>query len=162
MNRESLSVVKTDSEPFETKREIQRDSSGRFVEGTCGGPGGPRPGSGRPPKSADESLVKRLYGLLDSTADRALEVLIEQLEDDNAKISQKAADIILSKVLPEGRFLKSWREEDKEVAEELQIFKDFLAFKRDQDIAELEKKPDEPDRPSETDQEFGEKKKTGK
>jgi len=110
-----------------------------------------------------DTLLKRLYDLLDGNADKALQVLVDQLKDEDPKIAQKAAAIVLAKVLPESRFLKSWSEEGKEVVEELQVFKDFLAFKRDRDIAELEKKEtDEPDRPSETGQEFDEKKKTGK
>jgi|GEM_PF-6750277 len=130
-------ALKVVSETNETKSEIQRTPDGRFVEGTCGGPGGSRPGSGRKPKPADETLLKRLYDLLDQNADKALQVLVDQLEDADSKIAQKAAAIVLSKTLPESRFLKSWQEEGKEAGKELESVGQYLQWKREQDIAEI-------------------------
>ena len=151
MSRESLAVVETDSESFETKGEIQRTPDGRFAEGTCGGPGGSRPGSGRKPKPADETLLKRLYDLLDQNADRALEVLVNQLEHEDPKIAQKAAAIVLSKTLPETRFLKSWQDKGKETNEELESVKSWLQWKFNQDLAEAAAKQGESDTEGEAD-----------
>ena len=139
------SALKVVSETNETKGEIQRTPDGRFAEGTCGGPGGSRPGSGRKPKPADETLLKRLYDLLDQNADTALQVLVDQLEHGDPKIAQKAAAIVLSKTLPETRFLESWQEKGKETAEELESIKEFLEWKMEKSIAELkEKEKDHP------------------
>jgi hypothetical protein len=130
------SALKVVSETNETKGQIQRTPDGRFAEGTCGGPGGSRPGSGRKPKPADETLLKRLYDLLDQNADKALQVLVDQLEHEDPKIAQKAAAIVLSKTLPESRFLESWREEGEPAAEELNRMMEYLDWKRQRDLAE--------------------------
>ena len=151
MGKQSLAVVETDSESFETKGKIQRTPDGRFAEGTCGGPGGSRPGSGRKPKPADETLLKRLYDLLDQNADRALEVLVNQLEHEDPKIAQKAAAIVLSKTLPESRFLESWQDKGKETNEELESVKSWLQWKFNQDLAEAAAKQGESDTEGEAD-----------
>jgi hypothetical protein len=79
--------------------------------------------------------------LLDENADKALQVLVDQLEHKDPKIAQKAAVILINKTLPETRFLKSWREKDrKEDAEELESVKAFLEWKADKDIAEAEER----------------------
>ena len=134
------SALKVISDTDETKGEIQRTPDGRFAQGTCGGLGGSRPGSGRKPEPVDETLLKRLYDLLDSTADRALQVLIDQLEHADPKIAQKAAAIVLSKTLPEARFLKSWKDEEAKEADwrNLKQFGEFLAYKRDRAVQEAE------------------------
>ena len=138
----NLAVV--DSETFETKGQIQRDASGRFTEGTCGGPGGARPGSGRRPQPTDETLLKRLYDLLDGHADKALQVLVDQLEHRDPKVAQKAASIILSKTLPEGRLLKNWDAHKAErLSADLDSVRSWLEHKREQDLAQEEKKTSE-------------------
>ena len=137
----NLAMVDVDSETFGTKGGIQRDSSGRFTEGTCGGPGGARPGSGRRPQPTDETLLKRLYDLLDGHADKALQVLVDQLEHRDPKVAQKAASIILSKTLPEGRLLKNWEQNRaQQLSADLESVASWLAHKREQDLAEGEKK----------------------
>jgi hypothetical protein len=133
--------LKVVSETDETNGEFQREADGKFAPGNKGGPGGSRPGSGRKPKPTDPTLLKRLYDLLDGNADKALQVLVDQLEHKDPKIAQKAAAILINKTLPETRFLKSWREKDrKEDAEELESVKAFLAWKADKDIAEAEER----------------------
>ena len=131
----SLAVVK---DTDETKGQYQRKQDGKFAEGNKGGPGGSRPGSGRKPRPADETLLKRLYDLLDGNADKALEVLIEQLEHDDPKVAQKAALAVLAKVLPEGRLLKEWREDSKITPEQLAEYREFINWKIDQDVQEAE------------------------
>ena len=100
------SALKVISETDETNGGFQREPDGKFAPGNKGGPGGSRPGSGRKPEPTDETLLKRLYDLLDQNADKALQVLVNQLEHVDPKIAQKAAAILLSKTLPETRFLK--------------------------------------------------------
>jgi hypothetical protein len=135
------SALKVVSDTDETNDGYQREPDGKFAPGNKGGPGGSRPGSGRKPKPADESLVKRLYDLLDQNADRALEVLVNQLEHEDPKIAQKAAAIVLNKTLPEGRFLKEWRtEREKSDWRDLQEFGQFLMWKMDQDVTKAEVK----------------------
>jgi len=131
MNTEgALKVVPAD----ETKGQIKRTSGGQFTEGTCGGSGGSRPGGGRPPKPADETLLKRLYGLLDGNAGRALGVLVEQLDHEDPKVAQKAALAVLGKVLPEGRLLKTWEKDSGNKAGEIILFKEFLVWKMEKDL----------------------------
>jgi hypothetical protein len=120
------SALKVVCETDETNGGYQREPDGKFAPGNKGGPGGSRPGAGRKPQPADESLLSRLYALLDGNAHRALEVLIHQLEHEDPKIAQKAAAIVLSKTLPESRFL--------------QVMKEFLVWKMEKDIAEAEEK----------------------
>jgi len=134
-----LAVIKSDTD--ETNGSYQRQPDGKFAPGNKGGSGGPRPGSGRPPKPADETLLTRLYTLLDGNADRALEVLIDQLESKDPKVAQKAASIVLSKTLPEARFLKGWEEQgEKFTPEALELWKEFFAWKQDRDIAQYEER----------------------
>jgi len=66
--KSALKVIPTD----ETNDDYQRKPGGQFAPGNKGGPGGSRPGSGRKPAPADETLLKRLYDLLDGNADKAL------------------------------------------------------------------------------------------
>jgi hypothetical protein len=136
------SALKVISETVETNREIERQADGKFAKGNKGGPGGSRPGSGRKPEPADETLLKRLYDLLDGNADKALQVLVDQLEHDDPKIAQKAAAILLNKTLPETRFLKDWKgEKDQEATlEELGVAKEFMSWKRAKDVAEAEER----------------------
>jgi hypothetical protein len=84
--------------------------------------------------------LKRLYDLLDGNADKALQVLVDQLEHSDPKIAQRAAAIVLSKTLPEARFLKDWKgEKDRETeVEELGQLKEFLMWKMDRDVQEAE------------------------
>ena len=134
--------LKVVSETDETNGEFQREPDGKFAPGNKGGPGGSRPGSGRKPAPEDETLLKRLYDLLDGNADKALQVLVDQLEHDDPKIAQKAAAILLNKTLPETRFLKDWKgEKDQEATtQELESVKEFLMWKADKDIAEAEER----------------------
>jgi hypothetical protein len=145
------SALKVVLDTDETNDGYQREPDGRFAPGNKGGPGGSRPGSGRKPKPADETLLKRLYDLLDQNADRALEVLVNQLEHEDPKIAQKAAAIVLSKTLPESRFLESWQDKGKETNEELESVKSWLQWKFNQDLAEAAAKEGESDTEREAD-----------
>ena len=136
MSEKGLAIVKTETD--ETNDQYQRKPDGKFAEGNKGGPGGSRPGSGRRPKPADDTLLKRLYDLLDENADKALEVLIKQLEHDDPKVAQKAALAVLNKVLPEDRLLKGWREDKKVTPEQHAQFREFMSWKMDQDVREIE------------------------
>jgi len=73
-------------------------------------------------------------------ADKALGLLVDQISHADPRIAQKAAAIVLSKTLPESRFLESWQEKGKEIAEELESVKSWLTWKRQQDVAEPEEK----------------------
>jgi hypothetical protein len=130
----------TISDTDETNGGFQREPDGKFAPGNKGGPGGSRPGSGRKPEATDPTLLKRLYDLLDGNADKALQVLVDQLEHSDPKIAQRAAAIVLSKTLPEARFLKDWKgEKDRETeVEELGQLKEFLMWKMDRDVQEAE------------------------
>ena len=132
----SLAVVKTDTD--EINGQNQRHPDGKYAHGNKGGPGGSRPGSGRKPNPADDTLLKRLYDLLDENADKALEVLIEQLEHDDPKVAQKAALAVLAKVLPEGRLLKTWREDSEIKPEQVREYREFIIWKMEKDIQEAE------------------------
>ena len=136
MSEKGLAIVKADTD--ETNDQYQRKPGGEFDKGNKGGPGGSRPGSGRKPQPTDNTLLKRLYDLLDENADKALEVLVAQLEHDDPKVAQKAALAVLGKVLPEGRLLEGWREDKKVTPEQHAKFKEFIAWKMDQDVQEAE------------------------
>lgn len=83
-----------------------RDNKGRFAPGNRIAKGGPRPGSGRPPKPKDENLLQRLYDVLDEVSPRALHVLTELLTSEDEKIRLRAAEAILKKTLPDQAMLE--------------------------------------------------------
>ena len=83
-----------------------RDNKGRFAPGNKLAKGGPRPGSGRPPKPKDENLLQRLYAVLDEVSPRALHVLTDLLASKDEKIRLRAAEAILKKTLPDQAMLE--------------------------------------------------------
>jgi hypothetical protein len=133
-----LAVVKSDTD--ETNGEYQRQPDGKFACGNKGGPGGPRPGSGRKPKPKDPSLLSQLFDILDESAPRALERLTEFIESPDDKVSLKACIEILKRVLPESKLLPSWEEKDKETAWDPEWLRQLLDWKAQKDIEEAEKR----------------------
>lgn len=78
-----------------------REQDGRFAKGNKGGPGGPRPGSGRKPKPSDPSLLQELYDILDQAAPEALRIVREKLNSKDERVQLDACKLILGKTLPE-------------------------------------------------------------
>lgn len=117
-------------QPIPITTKTGRDSKGRFAPGNSGGPGGPRPGSGRKPKPSDPSLLDRLYETLDESAPKALKVLDNALRSDDEKTRVKAAELILRKVLPDRSMLDMKTEADDDrvpdrTPEETEIYKEM-------------------------------------
>ena len=116
------------------KAELYHGEDGKFKPGNPGGLGGKRPLAGRPPKPT-ESLLKELYGVLEKCAPQALHKLEEQINHTDPKVSQKACQIILSKILPERSAHESWRIKDVVSPETMQNLKEMLELKRKKDVA---------------------------
>ena len=122
----------------EEKKEEKKDYHGedsKFKEGNPGGPGGKRVGAGRPPKPED-SLLKKLYGILEKSSEEALKLLRIQLKNKDDKVAQGAAKIILGKTLPERSAHESWKINEITSPETHKGMSDLLTLKRQKDLGE--------------------------
>jgi len=120
---------------MEKKKKDYLGEDNKFKKGNPGGPGGKRVGSGRPPKP-EETLLKRLYTILEGSSELAVEVLEKQLKNGDAKIAQGAAKIILGKILPERSAHESWKINEITSPETHKGMKDLLTWKRQKDLEE--------------------------
>jgi hypothetical protein len=102
---------------------VQRDSRGRFL--SQGGPGRK--------EKAETVVLRRLKERLPEGAEQAVEVLISQLTDDNKRIRQGAAKILLERVVPIQILQKTWQQaEDKEEtnhSEEISLLGEFIKWR---------------------------------
>jgi hypothetical protein len=124
-----------EKEENEEEKKDYHGEDGKFKEGNPGGPGGKRVGAGRPPKP-DETLLKRLYSILETSSELAVEVLEKQLKNSDAKIAQGAAKVILGKILPERSAFESWKINEIVSPETHKSIGDLLALKRQKDLGE--------------------------
>ena len=123
---------------MEKEKKDYHGEDNKFKKGNPGGPGGKRVGAGRPPKP-DETLLKRLYSILETSSELAVEVLEKQLKNSDAKIAQGAAKIILGKILPERSAFESWKINEVISPETHKSIGDLLELKRQKDLEEAKK-----------------------
>src|SRR3990167_769174 len=63
--------------------------------------GGARPGSGRPPKPKNPTILERAYGLLDESTLPAIQCVVDLLTDPSPSVRLRAAELILAKTIPD-------------------------------------------------------------
>ena len=71
------------------------------------GPGGGLPGSGRTPKALQMQNYKKVIKLLDDSAEDAIKVLIDGLEDDDKYYRFNCACVLLKKIIADKKPPKS-------------------------------------------------------
>ena len=116
-------------------KEDYHGSDNKFKKGNPGGPGGERVGAGRPPKPED-SLLKKLYAILEESSEEALKLLRGQLKNKDDKVAQGAAKILLGKTLPERSAHESWKINEITSPEIHKGMSDLLEWKRQRDLEE--------------------------
>lgn len=63
--------------------------------------GGPRPGSGRPPKPHNPTLLEKAYAVLDEATLPAVQAVVDLLSCTDNRTRLEAAKLILAKTIPE-------------------------------------------------------------